>query len=91
MIESAIERSVGRWCKSQGILFIKLSLPAGIPDRMVLIPGGSVLFLEFKTPNGRVGNLQSWWIAKLTGLGFSASVARSVDEAKAIILTEMNK
>lgn len=42
----------------------------GIPDRLVLLPGGIVVFVECKKPKGgRVARLQEWWRGELGRLG----------------------
>lgn len=44
----------------------------GVPDRILLFPGGRVHFVELKRPKGgKVDALQSWWRRKLEGLGFT--------------------
>lgn len=42
----------------------------GFPDRVILLPGGRVIFVELKRPDGRKGPLQPWWANTLTRLGF---------------------
>lgn len=42
----------------------------GIPDRLVILPGGRVAFVELKRPKGAViGTLQRWWGRRIGGLG----------------------
>lgn len=68
-IEKHLTRAVGR----AGGLCLKWVCPgnSGVPDRLVLVPGGRVVFCELKRPTGgRVAPLQKWWAAKLRGLGF---------------------
>ena len=44
---------------------------AGVPDRIVLLPGGRIIFVEVKRPkNGKLSKLQKWWEKDLTNLGF---------------------
>jgi hypothetical protein len=43
----------------------------GIPDRLVLMPGGRIAFVEVKKPKGGViAPMQRWWRERLIGLGF---------------------
>lgn len=56
---------------------------AGLPDRLLLIPGGRVWFVEFKTPTGRVSKIQQWVHRRLAGLGFRVSVVREYADFKA--------
>lgn len=55
------------------MFLIKLGLLIGIPDRLLLAPGGRVAFLEFKTPVGDLSKMQVWWRRKLQELGFFAA------------------
>lgn len=44
----------------------------GVPDRILLLPGGRVYFVELKRPKGgKVDPLQKWWKRQLEGLGFT--------------------
>jgi hypothetical protein len=43
----------------------------GLPDRIALLPGARIAFIEMKRPKGsKVGPLQRYWRRVLTGLGF---------------------
>ena len=45
---------------------------SGVPDRIILLPGGRVHFVELKRPEGsKVAPLQLWWKRRLEGLGFN--------------------
>lgn len=46
----------------------------GVPDRMILMPGGRVGFVEVKAPNGRVRAIQKHRLRQLQRLGFKAYV-----------------
>jgi hypothetical protein len=71
-LNSAIERSLERWlsryCEKQGFICIKLTFFVGIPDRMVLMPKGKVVFLELKTKAGKPTSAQIWWLERLQKL-----------------------
>lgn len=44
----------------------------GVPDRIILLPGGRVHFVETKRPQGsKVAPMQTWWKRQLEGLGFT--------------------
>ena len=58
----------------------KEGLSAGFPDCICIWPGG-ICFVEFKSPKGRISENQREWLDRLSGYGFMATVARSVDEA----------
>lgn len=68
-VEKALRRMIGR----HGGLCLKWVCPgwSGVPDRIILLPGGRVMFAELKRPaGGTVGKLQKWWADKLSALGF---------------------
>lgn len=59
--------------------------PAGICDRLLLMPGGHVVFVEMKTATGRVQPLQRDFIADLTRMRIAHRVVRSLDEFMALL------
>lgn len=60
MRESAIEKYLVKRCKEEGWLCYKFSSPAqrGVPDRIVCLPKGAVIFVEVKQENGVLSKLQ---------------------------------
>ena len=83
--EAKIESYVCKYVESKfGVVGVKM-LVRGYPDRMFLIPGGGVLFIEFKTPYGRLGALQKYRHKELIKLGFKVEVHNDRDEAIASI------
>lgn len=70
--EASIEGYLRERVKDVGGLCIKLN-PAGlvgIPDRLILLPGGWVCFVEVKKPRGGViGRMQFVWRDRLLDLG----------------------
>jgi Holliday junction resolvase len=73
MRESAIERTVGEFCKRHGIITLKLAGAGarGQPDRLFL-KGSKAVFVEFKAPGKKPTALQARWIKRLTDAGFDA-------------------
>lgn len=72
-LEKEIEKKLVNIVKKYGGLCLKWICPgwAGVPDRIVLLPGGKVIFVELKRPKGGVvSKRQIWWAHKLTMLGF---------------------
>ena len=72
-LEKEIEAKLVNIVKRHGGLCLKWVCPgwAGVPDRIVLLPGGKVIFVELKRPKGGViSSRQRWWARKLTELGF---------------------
>lgn len=72
-LEKDIERKLRTMVESHGGLCLKWVCPgwAGVPDRIVLLPGGRALFVELKRPkDGKVSRLQMWWSKRLHKLDF---------------------
>lgn len=86
LVEKDIERKAVLAANKLGWLSYKFASPAhrGVPDRL-FIKDGQVVFIEFKTPRGRVTKLQERELAKLREAGIVAEVARSVEEALAVL------
>ena len=49
---------------------------AGVPDRIVLLPGGRIFFIELKAPDKKLGKLQEYRAKELRALGFDV---RTID------------
>lgn len=89
--ETSVEKHLRLWVKSVGGQCIKL--PAvwyrGIPDRLVLLPGGRVWFVELKRYKGRTTNKvaagQSAWETFLLYYGFNYTRLFGMDQAKEFI------
>lgn len=81
MREKQIEQRFKREVERRGGLALKFTPPgwAGAPDRIVLMPGGRVAFVELKAPGGRVRPLQRKRIDELRVMGFYVAVIHSVD------------
>ena len=76
-LERDIERALVGMVKRHDGLCLKWVCPgwSGVPDRIILLPGGRVLFAETKRPKGgHVEPLQVWWHKTLRRLGFTVWV-----------------
>lgn len=71
MLEKDIERKLVQEVKALGGLCLKFTSPglAGVPDRIVILPGGRVIFVEMKAQNGRLSQQQQAVLARFTRLG----------------------
>jgi hypothetical protein len=58
---------------------------AGIPDRLLLMPGAKLVFIEFKAPGKYPTPLQRHWHERLRKLGFRVEVYRSSAEFRALV------
>lgn len=82
-LEKDIEKKLREMVEKRGGLCLKWVCPgwAGVPDRIILLPGGRVIFAELKRPKGgKLSKLQKWWAKKLTDLGFSCWVIWDADD-----------
>ena len=73
-LEREIETKLRQLVTKHGGLCLKWVCPgwSGVPDRIVLLPGGRIVFVELKRPKGgRYSAMQEWWGKKLIDLGFS--------------------
>lgn len=73
-LEKEIERALVEKVKRHGGFCLKWVCPGwvGVPDRIVLLPGGRIVFVELKRPQGgHLSKMQKWWAHKLVDLGFS--------------------
>lgn len=76
--EGRIENHLRDRCKKRGWLCWKWVSPgtSGVPDRIVIAPG-RVVFVELKSPVGRLSSLQKVRIAELRALGAEVHVINS--------------
>ena len=65
--ESTIERKLRQELGRMGCLFYKFVSPCnnGVPDRIVITPGGRVVFVELKTERGKLSPVQLRQIKRL--------------------------
>lgn len=92
MREIEVERYLRNKVKALGGLCLKWVSPgnSGVPDRIVLMPGGWVYFVELKRPDGgELRPLQEAWRNKLRELGFSCWVIKNKAEVDAFIRWEL--
>ena len=82
MRESDIERRLVQGVKKLGGKAYKFVSPGnvGVPDRLVVLPGGVVLFVELKAPGGRLSPNQRLQMTELTGLGAHVFVLWGVED-----------
>jgi hypothetical protein len=76
MREKAIEKKLVQSVKSAGGIALKFVSPGfdGMPDRIVLIPGGHIGFVEVKAPGEKPRPLQMTRHGLLRRLGFKVYV-----------------
>jgi hypothetical protein len=81
MKESEIEKILVQNVKHIGGRAYKFVSPGndGVPDRLVLLPGGRAIFAELKTETGKLSDLQRMQIKRLRNLDQEAIVLRGID------------
>lgn len=86
MLERRIEQRLVERAKAAGGMAIKWTAPglSGVPDRIVFLPGGRVIFVELKAPGRSPSPLQSRIHRMLTDLGADVRVVDSLEGADAV-------
>ena len=87
MRESEIERRLAVSVKRLGGMAVKFVSPSldGVPDRIVLLPGGKVAFVELKVPGKKLRPLQGKRKRQLEGLGFPVYVVDGVEQIGGVL------
>lgn len=87
MRESTIEARLVREVKKRGGLCYKFTSPGnpGVPDRIVILPGGTTIFVELKTEIGRLAKIQQWQIEELRERGAEVRVLKGMDQVLAFL------
>lgn len=86
MRELDLERRVVARITALGGMAYKFASPSrrGVPDRLCLLPGGRVVFVEVKAPGRKPTALQQAEHERLRALGFDVRVVDSLDEVEAL-------
>ena len=84
MLEKTLENQLRQAVEKAGGLCLKWTCPGrrGVPDRMVLFPGGVLVFVELKKPGEKVKaqSLQNFWHDRLRQYDFIVRVISQPDE-----------
>lgn len=84
MLESEIERKLKNKIRrlGNGVKYLKFVSPgfSGVPDRIVLLPGGHVIFVELKKPGKTERKRQRYVQGLLRKLGFEVFSSVSTNE-----------
>ena len=85
--EKTIEQALIKAVKSYGGIAVKLVSPgfAGMPDRLVLLPGGRLGFVEVKAPGRKPRAIQEVRHKQLRQLGFKVYVLDNKEQIGGII------
>lgn len=85
MRESAIENALVARVKNLGGLCEKFTSPnrRAVPDRLVTLPGGKIIFVELKAPGKKATKLQERDHTMRRNLGCDVRVIDTVEDANA--------
>lgn len=85
--EKQIENYLREQVKKMGGKAYKFVSPgnAGVPDRIVVLPGGRVIFVELKSPEGRLTVLQQAALGHLRRMGCDAYAVYSKHEVDLVL------
>ena len=95
-LEKDIEKKLREMIEEHGGKCVKWVCPGwvGVPDRLVLLPGGRIHFVETKRPKGgRYSAMQDKWRDWLHALGFSYWRIKDSEQLatfKLVILDELS-
>lgn len=73
--------------RDRGGLCYKFVSPGnpGVPDRIVITPGGRTIYVELKTEVGRLANIQKWQLEEMRKRGAEIRVLRGMDQVKEFV------
>lgn len=89
MLEKKIEAHLVKKVKEIGGVAYKFVSPShrGVADRLVVLPGGGVVFVEVKSATGVLSPLQKVFADEMTRLGQNYIVLKSREEVDAFVKT----
>lgn len=85
--EGKVEKYLDQEVQKHGGLTRKWTSPGrmGVPDRICILPGGRVFFVEVKTLGGKVSPWQEREIARLRAVGADVTVVYGQDGVDSFI------
>ena len=87
MDEKTVERELVKRVKEEGGIAYKFTSPnrRSVPDRLCLLPGGKILFVECKAPGKKPTKLQAREHERLRAMGFEVVIVDDKKDANALI------
>ena len=88
MLEKDIEKIFTAEIKRAGGKAYKFTSPGndGVPDRIVMLPGGQIVFVELKTDTGKLSKLQELQRRRIAELGQTVRVLHGLAEVRDFFL-----
>ena len=85
--ESKIEEWLNTQIKNLGGKSYKFVSPGnpGVPDRIYLLPGGKVYFVELKRVIGKLSGVQLWQRDQFEQMGATFKTVYGMDQAKDLV------
>lgn len=82
MEENRVERRLKTQIEKIGGRALKFISPGvtGVPDRIVLLPGGRIIFVELKAPGKKLRKIQEYRAKELRALGFEVKCLDTVEK-----------
>jgi len=83
LLEKEVEKYLKKRVENSGGWALKFISPgiSGVPDRIILYPGGQIYFVELKSPTGRTRILQKKIQKMLRRFGFPVYTINSKEAA----------
>ena len=87
MEENRVERRLKTQVEKIGGKALKFISPGvtGVPDRIVLLPGGRIIFVELKAPGKNLRKIQEYRAKELRKLGFQVECLDTVEKVDLFI------
>lgn len=87
MEEKKIERHLVESIKRIGGMCLKFVSPStsGVPDRLIILPEGRIIFTEIKTDKGRLSKIQKFIIDEMKKRGADVRVLYGLKDVKEFI------
>lgn len=86
-MEKDIERWLGNQLKNLGCIYMKFVSPGndGVPDRIIIVPGGATIFVELKSATGKLMANQRVQISRLRKQGALVFVITGKTDAELFV------
>ena len=93
MRESVIEARLRDGVKALGGICWKFVSPGttGVPDRLIILPGGRIIFVELKADTGRTSAIQQYRINELRNIGADVRILKGLSQVRAFLEEVMEK